>query len=269
MAFGNGVLMRSVRFWAWARDDGSVLDGPVLSLLDRYPLLRWPLVRSLVAFAEMVVFAVRLHRRNGRRPNGRLLAWLGLCLVAGACLDEAAGGLGAAGLPGELAVDIASVALALAALRLGMGRDVWRYHGAEHKAVNAYEAGADLSDLDAVGRFSRVHDRCGTNLTVIIVALSLAYLPFGAGSVGEALGIAYGLLAVAVSLELFRLVTRRPQLLACRAVLLPGRALQRCCTTRDPRRDQLALACLALGRVVALERGMAVPQIAGVGADDV
>jgi len=150
-------------------------------------------------------------------------------------------------------LELATVVLGLLALHWGMGVEVWRYHGAEHKAVNAYEAGADLSDATTVLGFSRIHDRCGTNLVVIVVALSLAALPLSAGPLGATLSPLYGLLTLALAFELFRLVTRRPDLPACRIVLAGGKALQRCLTTRDPGPEHQRIACLALRRVVELE----------------
>jgi uncharacterized protein YqhQ len=145
------------------------------------------------------------------------------------------------------------VLLALVVLRLGMGAEVWRYHGAEHKAVNAYEGGADLADTASVGAFSRIHDRCGTNLLAIVLLLALFFVPAWQGWLGELASLAAGVACVAAALELFRLIQRRPRHLVSRAVLSVGRALQRVVTTRDPRPDQLALACAALVRVVELE----------------
>jgi uncharacterized protein YqhQ len=253
MAFGNGVLMRSKGFWALARSDGSVLDGRVFSLLYRSRLARLPLVRSLVALVEMIVFAVRLQRRNGLRLNLRLLGWLALWLVVSSWLGSLAYRLLGGGLGGDLVAQLASLLLGLVCLQRGMGTELWRYHGAEHKAVNAYEQGADLSDLAGVARCSRIHDRCGTNLVAILVVLSLAYLPLGQALPGLAFSVLYSLLAVAVAFELFRLVTRRPRRAASRVVLFAGKALQRLLTTREPGLEQLSLACRALHRVVALE----------------
>jgi uncharacterized protein YqhQ len=253
MALGNGVLMRSKGFWALARSDGSVLDGHVVSLLDRSRLWRLPLVRSLVALVEMIIFAVRLQRRSGRRPNLRLLAWLALWVVASSWFGSLAYQVLGGGLLGDLVAQLASLLLGLVCLQRGMGVELWRYHGAEHKAVNAYEQGADLGDLAAVAAHSRIHDRCGSNLVAIILVLSLASLPLGQALPGFAFSVLYSLLVVALAFELFRLVTRRPQRAASRVVLCAGRTLQRTLTTREPDPKQLKLACRALQRVVTLE----------------
>lgn len=102
--------------------------------------------------------------------------------------------------------------------------------------------------------YSRIHDRCGTNLVVITVfLLMLGYLPLGGLVVGEALGGVYAVLVVVVSFELLRLIVRRPRWLVSRVILAGGRALQRCVTTREPAREHLELACAALRRVTDLE----------------
>jgi len=253
MAFGNGVLMRSKSFWAWARSDGTVLDGRVGSLTDYSRLLRLPLLRSLVTLVELLVFAVRLQFKNGLRANLRLLACLALWILISQWLGSLSNGVLGGGWLGELVAQLVILLLGLAALQCGMGAQLWRFHGAEHKAVNAYEAGADLGDAVQVSRYSRIHDRCGTNLVAILVALSLAYLPLAQLLPGSAFSFGYSLIAVTVAFELFRLVTRRPQAAACRAVLFVGRTVQRLLTTREPQAQQLEVACRALSRVAAQE----------------
>ena len=129
---------------------------------------------------------------------------------------------------------------------------MWRYHGAEQKAVNAYEARADLRDGAAVNGFSRIHDRCGTNLVPIVFALALLCLPLSTGALGQVLSLAAAVLVIAAALELFRLVERAPRSPVSRAVLL-GRALQRVLTTREPRSEHLDLARRALLQVLEAE----------------
>jgi uncharacterized protein YqhQ len=253
MAFGNGVLMRSKRYWAWARDDGSVLHGSVHSAADSVPLLRLPVLRSLAMFVEMMAFTVARHRQNGRRAGRRLMLWLGAYVVISLGVSALLPALHQNGLALNILVQILALVLGIATLRLGMGAEVWRYHGAEHKAVNAFEAGVALDDTDQVMRHSRIHERCGTNLVVIVLALMLAYLPLQNVALAQAAGVLYAVLALAVALELFRLLARWPRARLTRAVLAAGKAVQRWFTTREPDEAQLCLACAALRRVVELE----------------
>jgi len=254
MAFGNGVLMRSRYHWAWARDDGSLSFGPCATATERHRLLGLPLVRSLIGMVEMVGFAVERHRENGRRNNRRLLAWFGVYIVLGFALQFTLPALGAGALLDNVALQVVALALSLLVIWKGMGPEVWRFHGAEHKAVNAYERGADLLDTGEVLTHSRVHDRCGTNLVFIVLVLMLAYLPFLSDSLAsDAIGAVLVLPVVAIAFELFRLIARFPTAWASRLALGGGRLLQRCVTTREPSAAQQALACRALVKVLELE----------------
>jgi uncharacterized protein YqhQ len=255
MAFGNGVLMRGPHYWAWAAEGSEVAHAPVHTLLHRHRLARVPVIRSLVSFVEMMALMISLHRRNGLRRGARFVAVL---VVAMAC-DLGLGlvmpyRVAHSALLANVLMAVVVFAIGILALRLGLGKSVWRYHGAEHKAVNAYEGGTDLYDLGKVARYSRVHDRCGTNLSVIALLLTLASyfvlesLPFWVGGL-------YALLVIAVSLEFFRLIGRRPASRASRMFLAGGRALQRSVTTSEPAPEHLELACSALRRVLDLEAG--------------
>jgi uncharacterized protein YqhQ len=255
MAFANGVLMRGPHFWAWATEGKQVAYAPVRTLLDRHAVLRVPLLRSLVSFIEMMVLMVSLYRRSGLRRSARFAAFLGSALVMDLGLGWVIAYLVPSMLLANVLMAVLVFAMGLLAMRLGLGKNVWRYHGAEHKAVNAYEAGADLEDLDRVARCSRVHDRCGTNLAVIALFVTLVSyfvlqtLPFVLGGV-------YALLVIAVSLEFFRLIGRRPSSRASRVLLAGGRALQRSVTTSEPDPEHLRLACGALRVVLDLETGL-------------
>jgi uncharacterized protein YqhQ len=255
MAFGNGVLMRSPHFWAWAREDGTVMHRPVRTLLDRHRALRLPLVRSAVSFGEMVGLMVSLHARNGWRRIVRLLLWMALWLAADLGFSLLLPYL----LPDhwtvqEALLGVLDFGLALLAMREGMGAKVWRYHGAEHKAVNAFEAGADLDDLRAVATYSRIHDRCGSNLVVIAgLLLALGYFVVSL-PMGGLLGMLVTVVVMIVALELFRQIVRRPRSAISRALLAGGKLLQRYVTTSEPEPEHLRLACAALTRCVELER---------------
>ena len=250
MAFANGVVMRSGNSWAWARDDGTVLQGTSAVLKDRR-WLRLPMVRSAASLVEMTAFSLRLHRLNGGRRSARLLVFLALCILASVALSSAVHALIDSQMLGGVVLQTLGVLLALAVLQLGMGAQVWRYHGAEHKVVNAYEARTDLRDLAAVQGFSRIHDRCGTNLVVIVFALTLLCVPMGHGALGQALSLVAAVVVIAVALELFRLIERSPLSPLSRAVLFGGRTLQRVVTTREPCEEHLDLASKAL--LVVLE----------------
>src|SRR5436853_6942129 len=61
--------------------------------------------------------------------------------------------------------------------QMDQGKRLFQYHGAEHKTVNALEAGAPLTP-ESVKRFPLEHPRCGTAflLTVLMISTVLQVL---------------------------------------------------------------------------------------------
>ena len=53
-------------------------------------------------------------------------------------------------------------------------RRVFQYHGAEHKTINAYEAGAPMT-LDGVKNYPTFHPRCGTSFLFAVILFSLIF----------------------------------------------------------------------------------------------
>lgn len=147
---------------------------------------------------------------------------------------------------------------------IGLMADVKRlygYHGAEHKTINAYEAGAELTPI-SVARFPLEHPRCGTAFLLTVVVLSiliysllppldllprilsrLVLLPVVAGIAYEFLKFS----AAHQSNAFIRLITK------------PNLALQRL-TTREPDLGMLAVAIAAFENVLAYERSQAMVQ---------
>ena len=129
---------------------------------------------------------------------------------------------------------------------------VFEYHGAEHKAIHAYEAGHPLN-VESARRTSRFHPRCGTTflLMVLLVAV-VVFAALGHSSLGVQLAERVVLVPVvaAVSYELMRLAHRRRPF---EILSIPGLWLQRL-TTREPNGAQLSVALAALLAVLAKEQ---------------
>jgi uncharacterized protein YqhQ len=141
---------------------------------------------------------------------------------------------------------VLAMALQLVALRVVLPGSMWRYHGAEHKAVAAFEAGVDITDVDAVMGFSRIHVRCGTN--VVAILLLLATIPIQANVAVSAV-VWVAMLAGAV--ELVSAAAKSPLRPVSRFVLVGGRLLQRFVTTSEPSHAEQAVACRALSACLA------------------
>ncbi len=133
-------------------------------------------------------------------------------------------------------------------------RRVFAYHGAEHKTINAYEAGAPMTP-ESVGRFSTAHTRCGTGflLSVMIVSI-LVFAPFHFDNLFLRLLSRVILIPVVagISYELLRFNADHQQWAWVRALTAPGLALQRL-TTREPEPAMLECAIAALKPVLAAD----------------
>lgn len=148
---------------------------------------------------------------------------------------------------------------------IGLSKEISRvfaYHGAEHKAVNAYEAGVDL-EVAKVKGYSTAHARCGTSflLAVVIVAIFVFAL-FGRPSLWLSIVLRIVLLPVIASLgyEFIRLSAARANTWFMRPLMAPGLALQSM-TTRDPDGRQLEVAISALREVIRADSPLPQPQI--------
>lgn len=135
---------------------------------------------------------------------------------------------------------------------------VFMYHGAEHKAVNAYEAGAPLS-VNSVRPFTLIHPRCGTSFLLVVMLISFVLFFF----VGELnffvrllARIAFAPPIAGIAYELLRLSARNYHRSWVRALVAPTLALQRL-TTAPPDDQMLEVAIFALNRVLAAD-GIAV-----------
>ena len=56
-------------------------------------------------------------------------------------------------------------------------QEVFKYHGAEHKAINAMEAGQELDMASTLGQ-TRLHPRCGTSFAIVVLIVSFIIFTF-------------------------------------------------------------------------------------------
>lgn len=271
----GGVMMRSGRRWAAAvrRADGGieVTDGEVPGIGGRWRDV--PLVRGSLALVESLVVGLRATvwasdvrstsaaAADGRTDGGLSKVGIAVSLVLGVALAVGLFGLAPAvvaelvGPEGSLAFNVFETVVRvgfLVAYLLVLGRSaelrrVFAYHGAEHMAVNAHEAG-DLLTPAVVRGHSRRHGRCGTTFLLMVAVLATAvHLVVGRPSWPLLLTSRLVLLPVVAGLayELIRFTTRpaagRPSSVARRA----GFLLQDL-TTRTPDDDQIEVAVVAL-----------------------
>ena len=275
----EGVMMRGRRALAIGvrRADGTVLvhEEPLVPWAQRFPILKRPLIRGAVALAEALVIGVKALNFSAaqategeEQPLGAKELVLSLVLAVGLTV-----GLFVV-LPAYLirliqdaishnvllnfVEGIIKIALfTLYILAIGRMPDVARvfqYHGAEHKAINCYEAGLPLT-VDNVARQSIVHTRCGTNFILIVLFLSVFLFSFF-GRPPFLMRVLIHLLLLPVvaglSYEIIRHAARDDAFSLVRWIATPGLWMQRL-TTRPPERGQLEVAIAALERVLALD----------------
>jgi len=145
---------------------------------------------------------------------------------------------------------------------------VFQYHGAEHKAIWAYESGLPLS-VDSARGFTTLHPRCGTSFLFVVVMvavlLHVAFLPFVPRLHENALvnqllmvlikvPMAFPIAGVAYELQRLSAKPYCPR--PIQWLTRPGMWLQNI-TTREPTDAQLEIAVLALARSLAREEGQA------------
>jgi uncharacterized protein YqhQ len=279
----EGVMMRGPSSWAVAvrRPDGRVseVEHDVDSIALHRRWLRLPVIRGVVALGESLAIGMRALAVSARfsvtdegeedasEELGRF-ALIGAFVFAigfSIVLFKVSPALLTNWInPGktwvflllEGAIRIALLIAYLVVIGLfGELRRVFQYHAAEHKAINAFEAGAPLTP-EEVQRHSLIHVRCGTAflLWVMVIAI-LVFSLLGRPDLHWLILsriVALPLIA-GLAYEVIRLAARYERFFLVRAVLAPGLWLQRL-TTREPTLDQVEVSIRALERVLAAEK---------------
>ncbi|MET0730975.1 MAG: DUF1385 domain-containing protein [Solirubrobacterales bacterium] len=279
----EGVMMRGVSTWAVAvrKPDGEIelTSEPLVSWAKRHRILRLPVIRGVVALGESLKIGFRAlalaanaqleEDEHGRKEEIGGWMWgvtiaLSIALAIGLFFVVPVGAtslikdqLGSAWLfwlvEGILRTAI-FIAYIVAISRLPDLRRVFEYHGAEHKTISCYEADDRLVPARAE-LYSRLHPRCGTSFLLIVMVLAIfVFAPIGLPEwywlvLSRILGIP---LIAGLSYEVIKWAGRNRRKRWVRALMWPGLMLQNL-TTREPDREQLAVAIAALEAVLAVE----------------
>src|SRR5579884_2063756 len=218
----EGVMMRGPRNWAVAvrKPDGEIahVAKPIDPLMARHWALRLPIVRGVVALGESLSIG----------------GWFVL-------------------VEGLIRVTVFVLYLTVLSFIPSLRR-VFQYHAAEHKAINAYEAGEELTP-EVAQRYSLIHPRCGTAFLLWVMVVSVfVYALLGRPVWYWLIVTRVGLLLpiVGVAYELIRFAGKHADNRVLMTVLAPGLWLQRL-TTREPTLDMLEVSIKALREVLVLE----------------
>jgi len=132
---------------------------------------------------------------------------------------------------------------------------VFAYHGAEHKVVNAYEAGVPL-EVESVKNYSTAHARCGTAFLFIVLIVAIfvfALVPQPTLWIRILSRIALIPVIAVISYEIMKFGAGHINNKIVRVLLAPGLLLQ-AITTREPDDSQLEAAISALNEVIEIDR---------------
>ena len=132
---------------------------------------------------------------------------------------------------------------------------VFAYHGAEHKTINAFESGAELTP-ESVKRFSLEHPRCGTAFLLTLVVLSILFFSL-LGPMPLGLRLASRILMIpilaGIAYEYIRWTANHLESGFVKIIVRPNLALQRL-TTREPDLDMLEVSIAAFNAMRAGEQ---------------
>jgi uncharacterized protein YqhQ len=283
----EGVMMRGPSAWSVAvrKPDGEIaeINRPVVSLLARHPVFRLPIIRGVIALGESLAIGFRAlaisanyaaaqegdeeGEPSTELSRAQLLFAFAVAIGFALLLFKVSPALISNWLPiegttwfviveGLIRVGIFIAYLALISLWPDLRR-VFEYHAAEHKAINAYEAGDPLQP-EAVQRHSLIHVRCGTSFLLYVMVIAIfVFALFGRPEWYWLIltRIAALPLIAGLAYEVIRFAGRHPHNPVLRTVLAPGLLLQRL-TTRQPTLDQIEVSIRALREVLHLEGRM-------------
>lgn len=256
---------------------------PYLSWKKRSRILDWPIVRGVVTFLESLVVGIKVLMQSARMfdeeaeetygpskfdkkvaektgtaaENVAIFFSLVISLALAVGLFTVLPAFATGFLRGVISSNILlSLIEGVIRLLIFFGyiisisflkdiRRVFQYHGAEHKTINCYESGKDLT-VDNAQSFTTLNPRCGTAFLLVVMVVSIlvfSLLPWN----HIALRIAYKIMLLPVvagiSFELIRWAGRTESGIA-KVLIWPGMMLQKL-TTREPEDEQVEVAIRA------------------------
>ncbi|OGW48377.1 MAG: hypothetical protein A2078_13685 [Nitrospirae bacterium GWC2_57_9] len=286
----EGVMMRSPRAFTVAVRKGgkpeagiAIYKQELRPLSERFPVLKKKIIRGSAALFEAMWLGMRalnfsaneaLPEEDGKKEEISPMAMAGTMLLAVAfaiglflvlpllltnLLGTKYAMVGANSLLFNLTDGAFRVVLFLGYVS-GISfmkdiRRVFEYHGAEHKAIAAFEAGGSLTVQNARA-YSRIHPRCGTSFLLTVIALSILLFSLIPGSwpiwaKGLSRLVLLPLIA-GLGYEFIKYSAKHCANPVVKGLMQPGLWLQRL-TTREPSDDQIEVAIRALEEAVAME----------------
>src|SRR3954449_8453029 len=280
----EGVMMRGPGHWALAvrKPNGEIaeVNRPIRSVMTRHWFFRLPIIRGIIALGESLAIGFRALAISANYAaqeegddgdtvetelsRGALIFAFAIAIGFALMLFKVTPALITSWLPidttgwfvlveGLIRVTL-FVGYLLVISLLPHLRRVFEYHTAEHKVINAYEAGEELIP-ERVQRFSLIHPRCGTAFLLWVMVIAIFVFAFlGQPPLPWLIASRILLLPLIAGLayELIRFAGKHQKNRVVRTLLAPGLWLQRL-TTREPTSEQLEVSIRALKEVLRLE----------------
>jgi uncharacterized protein YqhQ len=279
----EGVMMRGASNWAVAvrKPDGEIaqVNQPIASPQARHRIWRLPVIRGVVALGESLSigfralaisanYAAQQEGEEGEEivtelTRGQLFFAFAIAIGFAILLFKVSPAL----ITDWIGIDARWFVIVEGLLRVGIFvgylalislfpdlRRVFQYHAAEHKAINAYEAGEELVP-ETVQRHSLIHPRCGTAFLLWVMVIAVFVFAFFGRPHWYWLIVTRILflpLIAGLAYELIRFAGKHQKNRVLMTLLAPGLWLQRL-TTRQPSLDQVEVSIRALKEVLALE----------------
>ena len=276
-------MMRSPSMWAVAvrKPDGEIAEvvRDITSPMARNRLFRLPVIRGVIALGESLAigfralaisanYAAQDPEKEGEVQTeitrGQIVFSFAIAIGFALMLFKVTPALITSWLPidttgafvvieGLIRVLIFLLYLVLISFLPDLRR-VFQYHAAEHKAINAFEAGEELTP-EHVQKFSLLHPRCGTAFLLWVMVIGIFVFAFVGQPAWYWLVTSRILLLpviAGIAYELIRFAGKHQENVLLMTLLAPGLWLQRL-TTREPTLDQIEVSIRALQEVLRRE----------------
>jgi uncharacterized protein YqhQ len=242
---------------------------------EKHRILGWPIFRGVVNMVESLILGVRtmmfsataafeIEGAEGKEPEKIEFGIAEIALLAGGVAGIMAvfflmpfllsTWLGLKGIVFNLAEAVIRLVMFVGYLSIlslwGQYKRVLMYHGAEHKAIHAHEAGGPM-DVEHVRGYSRLHPRCGTSFLFIVLIISIILFTL-MPNLGFVINFSYRILLIPViagiSYELLRLSGKYKDSPITKVLVAPGLAFQHL-TTKEPTDDMLEVSIKAVTEI--------------------
>ena len=274
----EGVMMRSRRFWAVAvrKPDRTIAVNVFkqISLMNKNKIVGFPFIRGIAALFENLSLGFRALSYSVNEATGEdvkisnkqmgvsvaiaVIFIVGIFFILPTVIGRSFSSL----IPNSIVYNLIEGLIRIAFLIgyiaiVSFLKDIKRlfqYHGAEHKTIQAYEYGVELTP-DNVKNYSRLHVRCGTSFLLIVMIVALIVFAL-LGKPPLYLRIISRIVLIPViagiSYELIKLAGKFSKYKIINVLFYPGLLLQKI-TTREPDSQQIEVAISSLKKVIEAE----------------